>query len=163
MAGDAATNAAARVKPSQEDLNQIDRPAQDNTWHEAPKINKDALKGKAQGLYKGNPKEDAKDAAAHGASMAQNGGAGTLTGNAQGGAYAAANTLQQKTDANIDQDTKDKTQEAKDTAKEKKEEYRARAKEYLQKKMPQDRRDQTIWRLKVRLAHSPQKRHALTL
>lgn len=141
MAGDAATNAAARVKPSQEDLNQIDRPAQDNTWHEAPKINKEALKGKAQGFYKGNPKEDAKDAAAQGASVAQNGGAGTSTDNAQSGTYAAANTLQQKADENIDQETKDK-------AKDKKEEYRRRAKEYLQKKMPQDRRDQTIWRLK---------------
>jgi len=141
MAGDAATNAAARVKPSQEDLNQIDRPAQDNTWHEAPKINKEALKGKAQGFYKGNPKEDAKDVAAQGASVAQNGGAGNSTDNAQSGTYAAANTLQQKADENIDQETKDK-------AKEKKEEYRRRAKEYLQKKMPQDRRDQTIWRLK---------------
>jgi hypothetical protein len=149
MAGDAATNAAARVKPSEEDLGQIDRPAQDNTWHEAPKVNKeafskDALKEKAQGYYKGNPKEDAKDVAAHGTSVAQNGGAGTSTEvNAQSGAHAAADTLQQKADQNVDQETKDK-------AREKKEEYRARSREYLKKKMPQDRRDQTIWRLKVR-------------
>jgi len=142
MAGDAATNAAARVKPSHEDLSQIDRPAEDNTWHEAPKINKDALREKAQGYYKGNPKEDAKDVAAQGNSAAQNGGAGTSTEvNAQSGAYAAANTLQQKAEENVDQETKDK-------AKARKEEYRARAREYLKKKMPQDRRDQTIWRLK---------------
>ena len=63
MAGDAATNAAARVKPSHEDLAQLDRPAQDNTWHDTPNINKDAIKGKLQGAYKGNPKEDAKAAA----------------------------------------------------------------------------------------------------
>ncbi|KAK0623466.1 hypothetical protein B0T14DRAFT_536345 [Immersiella caudata] len=147
VVGDAATNAASRVKPSDEDLSQIDRPAQDNTWHEAPKINKeafskDALKEKAQGYYKGNPKEDVKDVGAHGSSAAQNGGAGTSTGvDAQSGAYAAANTLQQKAEENVDQETKDK-------ARDKKQEYRARAREYLKKKMPQDRRDQTIWRLK---------------
>jgi len=142
MAGDAATNAAARVKPSDEDLSQIDRPAQDNTWHEPPKINKDALREKAQGYYKGNPKEDAKDVAAHGTSVAQNGGAGTSTEvNAQSGAQAAAGTLQQKAEENFDDETKDK-------ARAKKEEYRGRAREYLKKKMPQDRRDQTIWRLK---------------
>jgi hypothetical protein len=143
MAGDAATNAAARVKPSQEDLSQIDRPAQDNTWHDSPKVNKDALKEKVQGFYKGNPKEDAKDVAGQGTSTAQNGGPGTSGGvDTQSGAYAAVNTLQQKADENVDQETKDK-------ARAKKEEYRARAKEYLKKKMPQDRRDQTIWRLKV--------------
>jgi len=154
VAGDAATNAAARVKPSEEDLSQIDRPAQDNTWHEAPKVNKeafskDALKQKAQGYYKGDPKEDAKEAAAQGTSAAQNGGAGTSTGvDAHSGAYAAANTLQQKADGNVDEEAKEKAEEAKEIARKKKEEYRARAKEYLKKKMPQDRRDQTIWRLK---------------
>lgn len=138
VAGDATTNAASRVRPSEQDLSQIDRPAQDNTWHEAPKINKEAfskeaLKEKAQGFYKGNPKEDAKDIATEGASAVQNGGASTS---------AAVDTLQQKADENVDQETKDKAQS-------KQEEYRARAKEYLKKKMPQDRRDQTVWRLKV--------------
>jgi len=142
MAGDAATNAAARVRPSDEDLRQMDRPADDNTWHDPPKINKDAfskeaLKGKVRGS-----KEEAKDVAAQGANAAQNGGAGTTTGiDGQAGAYAAKDTLQQKVDANVDDETKEK-------ARARKEEYRARAREYLKKKMPQDRRDQTIWRLK---------------
>src|SRR4051812_13199789 len=70
MAGDAATNAAARVKPSQEDLAQLDHPAQDNVWHDTPNVNKDAMKGKFQGLYKGSPKEDAKAAAHTGAANA---------------------------------------------------------------------------------------------
>lgn len=150
MAGDAATNAAARVKPSHEDLDQIDRPAQDNTWHDTPQFNKAALKDMAQGVYKGNPKEDAKAAATQGTSTAHPSGssnpqdlAGAPSGlDAQAGAYSAANTLQQKVDENVDDETKEK-------ARAKKEEYRARAKEYLRKKMPQERRDQTIWRLKV--------------
>lgn len=142
MAGDAATNAAARVKPSEEDLRQIDRPADDNTWHDPPKINKEAFSKEALKERVRGTKEEAKDVAAQGTSAAQSGGAGTTTGiDGQAGAYAAKDTLQEKVDASVDDETKEK-------ARAKKEEYRARAKEYLKKKMPQDRRDQTIWRLK---------------
>jgi len=158
MAGDAATNAAARVKPSQEDLAQIDHAAQDNTWHEAPDFSKDSFKSKAQGIYKGNPKEDGKAAITDGTAKAHPSGwsnpqdlastavherqTGISTGvNAQSGAYAAADTLQQKFDEHLDQETKEKAQAKKD-------EYRARAKEYFSKKVPQERRDQTVWRLK---------------
>ncbi|KAK3692166.1 hypothetical protein B0T22DRAFT_5924 [Podospora appendiculata] len=158
MAGDAATNAAARVKPSNEDLAQIDRPAEDNTWHDAPNINKDALKSKFQGIYKGDPKEDAKAAVSQGTSTAHPAGSsdprdlassaandrqtGMASGvDAQRGASAAADTFQQRVGANIDP-------EAKEKARKKAEEYRARTKEYLSKKVPQERREQTIWRLK---------------
>ncbi|KAK0674310.1 hypothetical protein QBC41DRAFT_352064 [Cercophora samala] len=160
MAGDAATNVAARVKPSHEDLNQIDTPAADNTWHEAPdfKQGKEEMKNKLGSYYKGNPKEDAKAVAAEGTSTAHPGGssdprdlAGTAAReqahggsagiNAVGGAQAAANAAKHQLDANVDQETKDK-------AKAKKDEYRARTKDYFSKKMPQERREQTIWRLK---------------
>jgi len=142
MAGDAATNAAARVRPSDEDLHQMDRPADDNTWHEPPKINKDAFSKEALKEKVRGSKEEAKDVAAQGTNAAQNGGAGTTRGiDGQAGAYAAKDTLQQKVDANVDDETKEK-------ARARKEEYRARTREYLKKKMPQDRRDQTIWRLK---------------
>lgn len=159
MAGDAASNAAARVRPSHEDLAQMDRPAQDNTWHDAPDFSKDNVKNKFQGVYSGNPKEDAKAAATAGTSHAHPSGSsnprdlastaahegrtGGSTGiDAQGGAYAAANTFQQKIDENMDDETKDK-------AKAKKDEYRARLKDYFNRKMPQERRDQAVWRLKV--------------
>ncbi|KAK5664336.1 hypothetical protein OQA88_558 [Cercophora sp. LCS_1] len=158
MAGDAATNAAARVKPSQEDLAQIDRPAEDNTWHEAPQLNKDALKSKAQRLYKGDPKKDAQDVANQATSQAHPTGSsdphslaatavpdhqtGAASGvNAQAGANAALNVAQKKLDENLDDETREK-------AKAKRDEYRARVKEYFNKKVPQERRDQTIWRLK---------------
>jgi len=158
MAGDAAQNAAARVKPSNEDLAQIDHPAQDNVWHDTPNVNKDALKQKAQGFYKGNPKEDAKAAANAGTATAHPSGstdprdvakaaahdrqAGASSGlDAQGGADAAAGTLKSRLDENLDD-------EAKEKARAKKEEYRAKLKDYFNKKMPQERRDQTIWRLK---------------
>jgi endonuclease YncB( thermonuclease family) len=41
------------------------------------------------------------------------------------------------------------TAEGKEAARAKTQEYQERAKRYLQQKMPQDRREQAIWRLKV--------------
>ncbi|KAH6624689.1 hypothetical protein B0J18DRAFT_449918 [Chaetomium sp. MPI-SDFR-AT-0129] len=149
MAGDAATNAATRVRPSEDQLAQLDHAAEDNTWHDAPNITKDSLKGKFQNYYKGNPKEDVKAAAAEGTSAAQptgstaaapaagqQGGANTVEG-----AAAAADALQSNVNENIDAETKEK-------ARSKREEYRERTKNYFSRKVPQERRDQTVWRLK---------------
>ncbi|KAK4152081.1 hypothetical protein C8A00DRAFT_35257 [Chaetomidium leptoderma] len=158
MAGDAATNAAARVRPSQEDLYQMDHPAQDNTWHDAPDMSKDGMKGKLNQYYKGNPKEDVRAAAAEGTSGAHPTGSsdprdlastavhdrqtGASSGiNATGGAVAAKDALKRNVDENVDDETKEK-------ARARREEYRERTKNYFSRKMPQERRDQTIWRLK---------------
>jgi len=43
IAGDAATNTANRVKPSEDLIGQIDRPADDNTWHEVPDMSKASI------------------------------------------------------------------------------------------------------------------------
>lgn len=155
MAGDAATNAAARVKPSHEALDQLDSPAADNTWHQTPdfKKSKDDMKNKLGSYYNGNPKEDAKAVASQGTNAAhptaaqdpnyatQNPVGTAKNANVVGGAQAAGSNLVNRVDANLDD-------EAKDKARAKKDEYRARAKQYFSKKMPQERRDQTVWRLK---------------
>ena len=44
IVGDAAQKVAQRVNPSEEQLTQIDRPAQDNVWHDAPDFSKGNLK-----------------------------------------------------------------------------------------------------------------------
>jgi len=121
VAGDAATNAATRVRPSQEDLAQIDRPASDNTWHESPDFagTKDRLKNKVQGMYKGDPKEDAKAAANQATSTAQPDGPSTSGVDARGGANTGVNTLQQRLDANLDDEAKEKAQETKEKAQKK--------------------------------------------
>ncbi len=171
IAGDAATNAASRLKPSSDDLARIDAPAADNVWHDAPDFSKDNLKKQIQGVYKGEPKEDAQAAVAAGTSSAHPTGSadpnslGTVAGHDQqtgtssgidtlGGVSAAANTAIQRADANLDE-------EAKEKARTRAQELRAKAKEYLSKKMPEERRDQTIWRLKVSLL-SPSTRVVLT-
>lgn len=155
MAGDAATNAATRVRPSEDQLAQLDHAAADNTWHDAPNMNKDSLKGKFQNYYKGNPKEDAKAAAAEGTSTAQPTGstapqdltAAPVAGqqgapNTVEGAATATNALGRNVSENVDDETKEK-------ARSKREEYRERTKNYFSRKVPQERRDQTVWRLKV--------------
>jgi hypothetical protein len=160
MAGDAATSAAARVKPSQEALEQMDRPADDNTWHDAPDFSKDNMRKQMQNVYKGKPTDDVKAAITAGQVEGQAVGTGppavtdlanpqttsTTTGtqpiDAHAGLTAATSTLQQRVSENLDDETKAKI-------KARNEEYRRRTREYFNKKMPQERKEQTIFRLKV--------------
>lgn len=139
MVGDAATNAAGRVKPSEDALAQIDKPADDNTWHDAPDFSKskEEMKSRLQKAYKGNASEDAQ-------TVADAAAANGPTASAQ----AALDTANQKANQNVSEETKQKLEQSKEDAKKKREEYRARAKDYLGKKMPEERRDQVVWRLK---------------
>jgi hypothetical protein len=135
IAGDAATNAAAKVKPSEEALAQIDRPAEDNTWHDPPDLSKGNVKAQLQSAYKGSPAGDAKNAAASGADAAHQPD-GTV--DAQAGARVITDEAKSKVDP-----------ETRESVKETAENYRARTRQYLARKVPQERREQTIWRLKV--------------
>lgn len=143
IAGDAATNAAGKVRPGEDRLAQIDRPADDNTWHDAPDLSKDNIRKQLQSSYKGNdPQNDANAVASNATAAAQ----GTETGvDVNAGVDAAKQTAQERTGV-----TSEDTEAAKEAARKRATEYRARTQEYLKKKMPQDRRDQTVWRLKVR-------------
>ncbi|KAK7431146.1 hypothetical protein QQZ08_002186 [Neonectria magnoliae] len=149
IAGDAATNAASKVRPSQEQLAEMDKPAQDNTWHEVPDFSKENLKKQAQGVYGGNAKKDAKDTAAAGVNAAlPKGTDGTQSArdvDPFAGTNAAIAAAQNKVDSNVDEETKEKT---KKNILQRNEDYRRRANEYFSKKMPQERKDQTIFRLK---------------
>lgn len=52
IAGDASQQAANKVRPSEEQLAQVDQPAEENTWHEKPDT--DALKSRARSAMKKN-------------------------------------------------------------------------------------------------------------
>ncbi|EMR72457.1 hypothetical protein UCREL1_486 [Eutypa lata UCREL1] len=138
MAGDAATNVASKVKPSGEALAGLDEPAQDNTWHDVPDLSKTNLKNQLQSAYKGDPKKDAQDVAGT-ASSAARGPDGSID------PASAAQTATNQVDARVPDEKKEN---AKKSAKETAEVYRARTKEYLAKKVPEERRERTIWRLK---------------
>lgn len=143
IAGDAATNAAGKVRPSDDRLAQIDRPADDNTWHDAPDFSKQNIKSQIQSSYKGdNPQQDAQQVAANATTAAQ--GTSTDSGvNVAAGIDAAKQTAQERTGV-----TDQEAAEAKEAANKRAAEYRAKTLDYLKKKVPQERREQTIWRLK---------------
>jgi len=149
IAGDAATNTANKVKPSEEKLSQIDRPADDNTWHEAPDLSKERLRNQAKSSLPFGKKDAEKAAgdinqAAHPdgsrdpRDTAQLGANEGQTGQSTGlNAQAALDVTKQKVDENISEEDKDKVRARRD-----------RLNNYLKGKMPEERREQTIWRLK---------------
>jgi Family of unknown function (DUF5923) len=143
MAGDAAQNAANRVNPNEDQLAQLDEPAEDNTWHDVPDLSKDTLKAQAKSRYeKQKPfgRSDVEQAANNATDAADR--QPTVDGEynqeaGQAGAQAAGGTLKEQASANVPEGTKKRgSQAAKAT------------KNYLNEKMPKERREQTIWRLK---------------
>ncbi|KJR89898.1 uncharacterized protein SPSK_05930 [Sporothrix schenckii 1099-18] len=116
---DSASKATSVVRPSDEALAQIDEPAPDDTWHDRPNLAKNDLKNRTKALYK------------------KNNSGGTTSGRDVGGTSA---TDTQRLDG-----LQDGTAE---TVQDKTAEYRDRAKAYLRSKVPQERRDQAVWRLK---------------
>ncbi|RDL35454.1 Uncharacterized protein BP5553_07385 [Venustampulla echinocandica] len=157
IAGDAATKAATKVNPSEEQLAQIDRPADDNTWHDAPNMSKGDLKNQVKSQFnKQTPlnKDDIRDAAGNAAQSAHPQGSrdpadaaaqaawhhqqGESSGvDARAGVRSGTATLRQNASENVPDETKDRGRE-----------YKDRTKGYLESKMPEERRQQTIWRLK---------------
>lgn len=151
IAGDAAQNAASTVKPDEEQLQKIDEPAPDNTWHDAPDLSKDNIKSQIQAkspIGKNDAKKAAGDVtqAAHPDGSRDPADAANLAqSEAQAGdkstsldANAAAASAKQKVSENVDEDQKQKARE-----------YREKTNEYFKKKVPKERREQTIYRLYV--------------
>lgn len=157
MAGDAAQKAADKVNPSEDQLRQIDEPEADNTWHDVPDLSKDSLKNQAKSTFHQNKpfnKDQAKDAAgdatqaahpsgsrdpADAADLAardqQEGGASGIDAK-QGGREAAQN-LKDQAKQNIPDEHQERARNTKD-----------RTSGYFKEKFHDDRREQTIYRLK---------------
>lgn len=157
MLGDAAQKAANKVNPDEKDLKQIDEPAPDNTWHDVPDMSTGNIKSQMKQAYHDNKpvsRGDLKEAAGDASQAAHPSGSrdpadtanlaardqqqGTSSGvDANAGASAAADKLKARADRNVDDETKDAAIATKD-----------KTKNYLREKMPEERRDQTIHRLK---------------
>jgi hypothetical protein len=162
IAGDAATKAASKVQPTEDQLAQVDKPAEDNVWHDNPDLK--GMKGQLRDKYQANKpfgKKDAEKAVGDASAAAHPDGSrdptdtaaqaaddqqyGTASGvDANAGASSGVGTLKEQAKQNIP----DETLEQKDKAKGKTKEYNERTRQYLQGKMPKERREQTIWRLK---------------
>lgn len=151
IAGDAAQNAANKVNPGEEELSRIDEPAQDNTWHDAPDLSKDNLKKQAQAkipigkkdLEKAagdvnqaadpNNSRDPNQTADLAAREAQQGQKNTSI-DPKAGAQQAKENAKKLYDERVDEEDKQKARE-----------YREKTNEYFKKKMPKERREQTMY------------------
>ena len=157
IAGDAAQKTATRINPSEDQLNQIDEPADDNTWHDVPNLSRDNLKAQARDHYnKQKPfsRSDLQNAAGDATQTAHPSGSrdpadaaaleadsrnqGTSSGmDPQAGAENAVGNLKGTASQNVPDETKDRARDQKN-----------RTAEYMRGKLPKERRDQTIFRLK---------------
>lgn len=151
MAGDVAQKAANRVNPSEDELNQIDEPEDDDTWHDTPDTpdmrgKKDELKNKLK-ANKPFDREGLKSAAQD-AQQAGNKQGGSATSQAMAAAKTGLSSLRGQANQNTDDDTQEKATQKKEQVKEKGREARETTKNYLKEKVPEERRDQTIYRLK---------------
>ncbi|KAF2260130.1 hypothetical protein CC78DRAFT_501986 [Lojkania enalia] len=147
IAGDAASNSANKVRPGEDQLNQIDTPAEDNTWHDLP--NKEELKNNYRSKIPFGRKDAEKTA-----------GDVTQAAHPQGSrdpvdvADLAAQEQQTGEKAGLDRDAaisqakEAVSQNVPEEHKDRMKEQRERTQNYLKKKMPKERREQTIWRLK---------------
>lgn len=144
IAGDAAQKAANQVNPSDAQLSQIDQPAEDNTWHDVPDFSRENIKTQARSAFDKNTpvnKEEAQSAAQHGLDTAQAHPAQDNRGAGPAGLSQAVGDLKAQAQANIPEEDQENAKKAKKVTVQK-------SKNYLSKKMPEDRREQTIWRLK---------------
>ena len=157
IAGDAAQKTATKINPSEDALNQIDQPADDNTWHDVPNLSASNLRAQAKDQYnKQKPfsRNDVKNTAGDATQTAHPSGSrdpadaamleadardqGTDSGmDPQAGANQAVGNLRSQASANVPDETKDRARDGRD-----------RTKNYLREKLPKERREQTIFRLK---------------
>lgn len=161
IAGDAAQKAAHKVNPSDEQLSQIDKPADDNTWHDVPDMSAGNIKNSIKSTYNGKKPLDSGDlkkaagdasesADPHGSRDPTNAAGkagqdqryGTDSGvDAGSGASTGLDSLKQRASNNVDDETKQR-------AKEQKEATKLRTKNYFEGKMPEERREQVRYRMK---------------
>lgn len=149
IAGDAAQNTANKVRPSEEALGKIDQPADDNTWHENPKFSKDNLKNTIkQQIPVG--KQDVKKAVGDANQAAHPDGSRDPRDTAKLGAHEGqtGNNTGLNAQAGLQQGKEQLSAQIPEEDKEKARARRDQLNNYLKGKMPQERREQTIWRLK---------------
>ncbi|KAJ0420105.1 hypothetical protein BJY00DRAFT_143092 [Aspergillus carlsbadensis] len=134
IAGDASQKAANKVRPSEEQLSQIDQPAEDNVWHEKPDVAgyRDQFKSR---FSKNKAQQHTTDVANTGLQAATGGQQPRDTSEVD--PYAGVNAAAQHAQEKIPESQRGRAQE-----------LSGRAVDYLSDKIPPERRDQTIWRLK---------------
>lgn len=153
IAGDIASKAASKLRPDEDALAQIDQPAEENVWHEKPDINTESLKAQFKeqtGRFKPGSKQDVQEAAQAATTSATGGrqDAPVSQIDARAGATTAKETLQQRAEQNVAPEDREQAQQITEQAQAVSSEYSQRTKDFLASKMPKERREQAVWRLK---------------
>ncbi|TGZ77263.1 hypothetical protein EX30DRAFT_323876 [Ascodesmis nigricans] len=153
IAGDVATKSAGKLRPDEERLRSIDDPAPDHEWHDAPDFNKQSMKQQLRDTFnKKSPLDENQlcDVAGNVTQAADPHGsrdpretANKLAAEQRNGGNAGINAQ-----AGVQQGIHDVKENIPEDQKQRAREYRERTNRYLQNKMPKERREQTIWRLK---------------
>jgi len=143
MAGDVAQNAANKVNPSEDELKHIDEPAEDNTWHDTPDMHH--MKDQAKSM-KPFGRDGLKGAAHDAKNTAQN--SDGRSGGVMDGLKQGARNVRDQAKQNVPDEHQDKAKDMKDGARDAKDHAKDSTKDYLKEKIPKERQDQTIWRLK---------------
>ena len=144
MAGDAAQKAANQVNPSDDQLRQLDEPADDNTWHDVPDLSRENIRTQARSTFDKNKpfnQQEAQDAAQQGVNTAQQQPTQDNREAGRAGLSQAVDNLKAQAQSNIPDERQEDAKKAKNATVQ-------HSKNYLNKKIPQERREQTIWRLK---------------
>ncbi|EEH21195.2 hypothetical protein PABG_03426 [Paracoccidioides brasiliensis Pb03] len=139
MASDVAQRAAGQIRPSQEEMAGIDEPAERNVWHDKPDFSKNKLASqfKSQaGEKKVQTKRTAQEAAEAADQAARPDGPQSGVDVASG-ATAGTQVARERVSENVPEEAKSQSRELTENMR-----------NFLREKMPQERRDQTIWRLK---------------
>ncbi|KAK2868124.1 hypothetical protein FQN49_003130 [Arthroderma sp. PD_2] len=148
MASDSAQKAAGAIRPSEEHMAQIDRPADDNVWHESPDMSKDSFMSR----FKNKTKTDKAQGNVEGVNGSHttngvNGVTGATGVNGVNGVDGVPPGQQVGTSSTAT-DTAEVKEQAASKAKQRSKEATERTKKFLAEKMPPERREQTIWRIK---------------
>ncbi|KAL1999471.1 hypothetical protein VTN02DRAFT_4460 [Thermoascus thermophilus] len=134
ITGDAAQKVASTVRPSQEQLSQIDKPAEENVFYDKPNVSKEGIQSQAQS--QAEKYRPAAEGTAASVSQATTGGQ-RPTSASDVNVGAGARSLGESVSQNIPQEAKDRTGELAE-----------RTRSYFEEKMPPELRDQVAWRFR---------------
>ena len=173
MIAEGASKATQKIRPEQGRLAKIDEPAEDHTWHEAPpsigemksivqsKINiargapqgvQNQVQQEAQGVVQdasrgstgqSDPQEAARRAADENVNQSSRSDIDRQTG-----VNAGIQSAKDRVSGMVDQTPDRKANQVADQGRDVASSTKAQVQEYLKERFPQERRDQTIYRLK---------------
>jgi hypothetical protein len=152
-----AVKSASQISPTEDELRDIDNPAPEHQWHDAPDLSRENIKNKIRQQFDQNKPvsgDDVRETVGNATQTADPHGSrdpsdtigktaddqryGTASGiDSSRGIRSGVEELRQRADENLPEEQKQRMRR-----------FRERTTDYMRGKMPQERREQVIFRLK---------------